>query len=104
MNRSKINYHYVSVLNDLLSNGNREAEQAVRFLEIVISDRMWTCRFVRELGRTVRFDLLDEFMQAPPPEGLGTTVHKLKDLCVHDEHVANLIDRELNKKTVSIRV
>lgn len=98
MNRSKINYHYVSVLADLLSNGNRKPEQAVRFLEIVIADRMWRCRFVRELGRNVRFDFFEEFVQAPPPEGLGTTVQKLKDLCVHDEHVANLIDREINKK------
>jgi|SRR5271157_3210777 len=98
MSRSKINYHYVSVLTDLLSNGNRRPEQAVRFVKMVMTDRMWKCRFVRELGRNVRFNSMEEFVYAPPPEGLGTTVTKLKDLCGRDEHVAKLIERELNRK------
>lgn len=98
MSRSQINYHYVSVLTDLLSNGDEKPERAVRFLEIVIADRMWKCRFVRELGRNVRFDSLEGFVQAPSPEGLGTTVQKLKDLCGHEEHVTKLIDRELNSR------
>ncbi|MGO9571733.1 MAG: hypothetical protein ACLP5H_29760 [Desulfomonilaceae bacterium] len=101
MTRSKINHHYVSVLIDLLSNGNGKTEQAVRFLKMVIADRMWKCRFARELGRNVRFDSLEEFVHARPPEGLGTTVQKLKDLCIHDEHVAKLIDRELCGKVLS---
>jgi len=98
MSRSKKNYHYVTVLTDLLSNGNRRRELAVPFLKMVMTDRMWRCRFVRELGRNVRFDSLEKFVHAPPPEGLGTTVQKLKDLCGRDEHVANLIDRELKRK------
>ena len=98
MSRSKINYHYVSVLTYLLSNDNRRPEQAARFAKMVIADRMWRCRFVRELGRNVRFNSLEGFVHAPPPEGLGTTVQKLKDLCGRDEQVASLIDRELTKK------
>jgi hypothetical protein len=98
MNRSKINSHYVYALTDLLRNSSGKHEQTLRFLKIVISDHMWKCLFVRELRRKVTFHLFEEFVQAPPPEGLGTSVQKLKELCAHNEHVAKLIERQLNRK------
>jgi hypothetical protein len=66
---------------------------------MVISDHMWKCLFVRELRRNVTFHIFEDFVQAPPPEGLGTTVQKLRELCVHNEHVAKLMERELNRKS-----
>ncbi len=97
MSRTKINCHYVNVLADLLSDGNGKSQQAARFLKIVITDRMWRCRFVRELGKNVKFDCLETFVRAPPPEGLGITVEKLKIRCGYDERMIKLINRELSR-------
>ncbi len=92
------NYHYLSTLDELLRDESSEENQIVRFLEMVIRDRMWKERFVLELMRKVTFEKFEEFVKASYPEGLGTTVEQLKMRCAFDKHAVDLMDRELNRK------
>jgi len=103
MNRSRINHHYILTLAELWSHHPEKNSQAFRFLEMVIVDRMWKCRFVKELGREVIFGCFEEFVEAPLPEGLGMRVQSLKELCAHDEKVTTLIESELNRKNGSAK-
>jgi len=99
MKRLIANHHYVRALTDMLQNTSVDREAAARFVRMIILDHMWKRRFVKELGRKVFFDAFGDFVCAPPPQGLGTTVPELRYLCLPDRYAVQLIDRALaNKK------
>jgi hypothetical protein len=53
---------------------------------------MWREYIQEKTGEVFRFDNFKEFVETPPPDGLGTTVATLIRLCVDDPLVVDLID------------
>lgn len=65
----------------------------------IIEEQMWRQHFHKETGRVSYFDSFQEFVETPPPEGLGTTVPTLIRLCADDALVVDLIDRTVQLTT-----
>ena len=61
-------------------------------LKKVIAERMWKKRFVVMLGQTVEFERFEDFVFAQPPEGIGTNLRMLKNLCHFDSYVDYLLE------------
>ncbi len=62
-------------------------------IERVIRDHMWQERIDRHTGNVERFATFDEFVEARPSRGLGTTVDKLLKLCEDRQDVVSLIEQ-----------
>lgn len=50
-------------------------------IEMVIENKMWERRIVEVTGQYVTFTTFEEFVEARPPEGLGTTLDRLEKIC-----------------------
>jgi hypothetical protein len=81
---------------DMLSRSIREGAASLdnipRLIRQVIEEQMWREYLDKKTGEVFRFDSFKEFVQSPPPGGLGTTVATLIRLCVDDPLVVDLID------------
>lgn len=54
-------------------------------------------------GKTVTFSTFREFVETPPPEGLGTTIGDLVQFCRKYPEIADLIDSVVQEQTPSYR-
>jgi len=52
---------------------------------------------VQSTGQIARFDSFAEFCTTAPPEGLGTTVEKVRKMCRHDPEAERLIAQQVGK-------
>ena len=59
----------------------------------VIKNGTWKYRAERLLGKIVEFHTFQEFIEAPPPMGLGSRLEKLRELCSGSEEALRMIDR-----------
>jgi len=58
----------------------------------VIKSGVWEHRFEKLLGQIVEFKTFREFIEAPPPMGLGSSLEKLRELCSGSEEALRMID------------
>ena len=58
----------------------------------VIKSGIWKYRAERLLGEIVQFDGFREFIEAPPPMGMGSSLEKLKEICSGSEEALRMID------------
>jgi len=58
----------------------------------VIKSGIWKYRAERLLGEIVQFDSFREFIEAPPPMGMGSSLEKLKEICSGSEEALRMID------------
>ena len=58
----------------------------------VIKSGIWKYRAERLLGEIVEFHTFHEFIEAPPPMGLGSSLEKLRELCSGSEEALRMID------------
>jgi hypothetical protein len=58
----------------------------------VIRNGNWKYRAERLLGEIVQFDSFREFIEAPPPMGLGSSLEKLREICSGSEEALRLIE------------
>ena len=68
-------------------------ENLLGLLKMTICDGMWRKRQVAITGEIVTFDTFEQFVNAKPPEGLGTTISKLKWLCTVSPELLSLIEK-----------
>lgn len=54
-------------------------------------------------GKEVRFTTFREFVETPPPEGLGTTVEELVSFCKKYPEIADLVDQTVQEQTPAYR-
>lgn len=95
MRSSKENDQGVRILSRLLYDADIDLEHISQLIVRVVDDEMWRERQLAETGQTVTFDSFEDFVTAPPLEGLGTTIESLKKLCKGDNRALDAIDRAL---------
>jgi hypothetical protein len=54
-------------------------------------------------GKTVTFSSFREFVEAPPPEGLGSTIEELVRLCQRYPEIAELVDKVVQEQSPSYK-
>ncbi len=85
-----------SLINDLqqeIYRGEDTLSAIPKTLRIVIDRDLWRERVVQATGELVRFDRFEDFVTAPPLEGLGSSVRQLKHLCRDDKAALDALDR-----------
>lgn len=80
-------------LRSAITDGAAGLADVPALLKRVITEKLWRERFVLQARETICFDTFDDFVRAPPPEGLGASVKTLTKLCSDDPEVIDLIDR-----------
>lgn len=66
-------------------------------LKKVLLGKMWEGFVVESNDRNASFETFQEFVIAPVPEGMGTTIEDVKRICSHRNDVITLIDEELKR-------
>src|SRR5437660_7972839 len=85
-----------------VARGDESLESVPGLLRRIITENMWQERILPESAELIRFDSFEDFVTAPPLDGLGTSVEILRLLCKRDVEVLALID-ELTKKALPNR-
>jgi hypothetical protein len=67
-------------------------------IEQLLAEDIWKEVYVEETERTVTYERFEDFVSAPPPEGLGAKVRDLERLIGDDEATLNLLDAALQGK------
>lgn len=80
-------------LSQAIRRGDWSLESVPALLRRVLTEDMWKERLVEVTGEVKRFETWAEFVQASPPEGLGTTERTLRNLCRDDAEIIDLLDR-----------
>ncbi|MGO9570483.1 MAG: hypothetical protein ACLP5H_23375 [Desulfomonilaceae bacterium] len=58
----------------------------------VIRSGIWKYRAERLLGEIVQFGTFREFVETPPPMGMGSSLEKLRNICSGSEEALRMID------------
>lgn len=80
-------------LRSAITDGAAGLADVPALLKRVITEKLWRERFVLQTRETICFATFDDFVRAPPPEGLGASVKTLTKLCSDEPEVIDLIDR-----------
>jgi hypothetical protein len=82
----------VNLLSRSIKEGAASLDNIPTLIRQVIEEQMWREYLDEKTGELFRFDNFREFVETPPPDGLGTSVATLIRLCVDDPLVVDLID------------
>ncbi|WP_414569514.1 hypothetical protein [Nostoc sp. CCY 9925] len=69
-----------------------------QLLQQVLEEELWQERIISETGEIVRFEYFVDFIQTPPPAGLGTDFDTLWRLSDHDPLLLDLLDRAVQRE------
>jgi pyruvate/2-oxoglutarate dehydrogenase complex dihydrolipoamide acyltransferase (E2) component len=61
----------------------------------IVEEEMWREHLFEKTGQVFQFDSLTKFIETHPPDGLGTTVDKLFELCSEDSPVLEMLDQAI---------
>jgi hypothetical protein len=86
---------YVSNLQMALNEGEHGLSAVPGHIKKIIKEDMWQDRIVRATGERAQFDQFSDFMNAPPPKGLGVDVDMLKRMCHEDDEALRLLRAEV---------
>jgi hypothetical protein len=89
----RLNGRTVEALRSAISDGSAGLNDVPGILIKVITEGMWKRRLVQQTSQEVRFRRFIEFVEAQPPEGLGTNIKMLRRLCADEAEALDLIDR-----------
>lgn len=81
-----------------IRHGGKTLEQLPGLLVRVIDEDMWRGYVVDPTGEEVEFSSFEEFVTTDIPEGMGTTVQRLKHLCRDEPPALDAIDRACRGK------
>jgi hypothetical protein len=63
----------------------------------VIKSGVWKHRMEQILGEIVEFKTFREFIEAPPPMGMGSSLDKLREMCSGSEEALKMIDEVIGE-------
>lgn len=73
---------------------NSEALELIpALMRQIVEEEMWRGHLFEKTGQVFWFDTLTEFIETHPPDGLGTTIEKLFELCSEDSSVLEMLDQ-----------
>lgn len=85
----------VKELSRVIRHGGFSLKTIPEMIKKIIKEGIWRIRI--DTLEIIEFDTFDEFIAAPLPEGLGTTIDQIKALCSSDREVMQLIHAELGE-------
>jgi hypothetical protein len=90
----------VTALRSALWSGEQDLSTIPKLIRSLIKDDLWRRRLVEQKQEIVEFQRFPDFVQAPAPDGLGTTVETLKKFCqsAGDMEAVDLIDQAEQRK------
>ena len=86
---------YVSNLQMALNEGEHGLSAVPGHIKKIIREDMWQDRIVQATGERAQFDQFSDFMNAPPPKGLGVDVDMLRRMCHEDDEALRLLREEV---------
>ena len=94
----KENDSFVKALFGAIRHGMDSLEHAPGLIKKIITNNRWQRRMVEGRGwQIVEFNTFEEFVTTKTPDGLGTSVQRIKDACQHDDDAIKLIDGVLQR-------
>lgn len=88
----------VSELRHSLSSTEHGLGTVPNAIKVVIRDKMWQERVLRQTGERVAFSSFAEFVTRPPLEGLGATLSQLRGVCRDDPEALDYIEQATTQK------
>jgi hypothetical protein len=76
-----------------LIDGGFALDKVPGLVRRILADESWRDRKLMATGERVTFKSFEAFVEAKPLEGLGSTIHQLKQCCRDDLKVLDAIDR-----------
>lgn len=100
MAETKSEDRLVDFLRSAISDGSAGLSDVPALVKRVIEENLWQKRYVRQSKETISFRTFREFVEAAPPEGLGTNLKTLRRLSADAPNVLDLIEqmREPSKR------
>ncbi len=93
MATTKFDDRLVDFLRSAISDGSAGLSDVPALVKRVIEENLWQERYVRQSKETISFKTFREFVEAAPPEGLGTNLKTLRRLSADAPNVLDLIER-----------
>lgn len=93
MTKTKSDDRLVDFLRSAISDGNAGLSDVPALVKRVIEENLWQERYVTQSKETIRFATFRKFVEAAPPEGLGTNLKTLQRLCADATEILDLIER-----------
>src|SRR5262245_50647693 len=84
----------IDCLHESLQGGEWSLQSLPGLVKRCLQEECWRERFVSALKEVVTFKTFEEFVSKGPPEGLGTDLRTLKNLCRDDKQALDAIDEE----------
>jgi len=76
-----------------LIHGGHTLKAIPETISVIAEKDLWRERIEPQTGEAVTFESFEEFVTAPPLEGLGSSVRQLKHLCQDDKEALDWIDK-----------
>ena len=93
MTKTKSDDRLVDFLRSAVSDGSAGLSDVPALVKRVIEENLWRERYIHQSKETISFKDFREFVEAAPPEGLGTTLKVLQRLCSDDARAVDLIEQ-----------
>ncbi len=93
MAETKSEDRLVDFLRSAISDGSAGLSDVPTLVKRVIEENLWQKRYVHQSKEAIRFETFREFVEAAPPEGLGTNLKTLRRLSADAPNVLDLIER-----------
>ncbi len=97
LNKPMLAGHLLDALYWSVRNG-KALSNIPGLVEQLVAEDIWKEVYVEETERTVTYDSFEDFLNTPPPEGLGVKPEDLKNLIKDDLGTLNLLDEALQGK------
>jgi hypothetical protein len=88
----------VRILQDHILHGGHSLHEIPETLTLIINKGLWRERVVLATGEVKTYESFEEFVTDSLPDGLGTDVRTLKNLCGDDTEALDALDRATTGK------
>lgn len=102
--RQRFHDRVVQSLRSAVTDGQMGLDDVPALVKRVLCERMWRSRVVEQTGQPICFGDFLSFVNAKPPEGLGTSSQMLQRLCSDDPEALDLIDRTIHDERHNTKV
>jgi hypothetical protein len=92
-NRKSNDDRLVDYLRSAITDGSAGLNDVPALLKRVIEEDLWRERFVQQSKQSTCFPSFKEFVEAAPPEGLGTNLKTLQRLCADEPEILELLEQ-----------
>ncbi len=93
MSKTKSEDRLVDFLRSAITDGSAGLSDVPALVKRVIEENLWRERYVRQSKTTISFKTFRAFVEAAPPEGLGTNLKTLRRLCTDAPEILDLIEQ-----------